>query len=215
MARKIKVTLYDDNNSLRKSLEQLIQTYPDFELAGSFPNPLHILENTKEKTPDVILMDIDMPGMTGIEAVGLVHKNFPNVKVVMQTVFDEDEKIFESICNGAVGYILKKTPPLQILDSIKQAKAGGAPMTPTVAIKILKMFRQQPPPPEEKNKVDLSSREQEILSALTKGMSYKMIAEEIKIGIDTVRFHIKNIYEKLHVHSNTEAVSRALKEGLI
>ena len=212
--KKIKVAIYDDNKALCESLSQLIESDTDFELSGVFNNPLNILENISKNKPDVILMDIDMPGMTGIEAVALVHKKFPEIKVLMQTVFDDDEKVFNSICSGAVGYLLKKTKPLQMLEGIKEASKGGAPMTPSIATKVLKMFRQYSPPPTDE-KINLSEREKEVLGSLTKGQSYKMIAAGCNLSIDTVRFHIKNIYEKLHVHSMTEAVIKALKEKLI
>ena len=212
--KKIKVSIYDDNKSLCESLSQLIESVPDFELCGVFNNPLNIINNISKNKPDVILMDIDMPGMTGIEAVTLVHKKFPEIKVLMQTVFDDDEKVFNSICAGAVGYLLKKTKPLQMLEGIKEANKGGAPMTPSIATKVLKMFRQYSPPPTDE-KINLSEREKEVLGSLTKGQSYKMIAAGCNLSIDTVRFHIKNIYEKLHVHSMTEAVIKALKEKLI
>ncbi|MBS4065690.1 MAG: response regulator transcription factor, partial [Chitinophagaceae bacterium] len=143
-----------------------------------------------------------------------VHKKYPDIKIMMQTVFDDEEKIFNSICAGAVGYMLKKTKPLDILEAIREANHGGAPMTPAIAVKVLKMFRQYSPSASDE-KINLSDREKEVLGALTQGKSYKMIAEICSISIDTVRFHIKNIYEKLHVHSMTEAVSKALRERLI
>ena len=214
MEKKLKVAIYEDNPALRASLVALIRCEPGFELTGNYPNPATILKDLEENKPDVVLMDIEMPIMTGIEAVALVHKKFPEIKVVMQTVFDDDHKVFHSICNGAVGYMLKNTLPSLIIDSIRLAAEGGAPMTPSIATKVLTLFRQQHVP-RDKADSDLSIREKEILSSLTKGNSYKMIALELAISIDTVRFHIKNIYEKLHVHSMTEAVSKALKENLI
>src|ERR1041385_5077395 len=214
MTKKIKVSLYEDNTALRQSVSHLISLDDDLELAGVYANALQILRDVEENTPDVILMDIGMPGISGIEAVALVRKNFPNMKVVMQTVFDDDDKVFHSICAGAVGYILKKTNPQDVLDAIKEAFGGGAPMTPKIAVKVLQFIRGKEEKPEEP-KINLSAREKEILTLLTIGLSYKMIAAEVKISIDTVRFHIRNIYEKLHVHSMTEAVSKALKEKLI
>ena len=213
-SKKIKVALYEDSKPLRDSLSLLIKSAPDIELIDAFANAKTILQNIEIKKPDVILMDIDMPGITGIEAVALVHKQFPEIKVLMQTVFDDNDRVFNSICSGAVGYLLKKTKPMQILEAIREANGGGAPMTPIIATKVLKMFRENSPQPAT-TKVDLSSRESEILTHLTNGLSYKMIAESCIISIDTVRFHIKKIYEKLHVHSMTEAVSKALREKLI
>lgn len=212
--QKIRVALYEDNHALRESLSSLFELFPEFELTGAYANPLKIIENIKDRKPDVIVMDIDMPGMNGIEAVTLVHKHFPEIKVLMQTVFDDEEKIFNSICAGAVGYILKKTRPLDIIEAIKDANVGGSPMSQAIATKVLKMFRQYSPPKAD-DTINLSDREKEVLLALTQGKSYKMIAETCAISLDTVRFHIKNIYDKLHVHSMTEAVAKALREKLI
>lgn len=214
MSKTIKVALYEDNNHLRDSLSKLIYAYRDLEFVGSFANALSIIENCEEKMPDVILMDIDMPGINGIEAVKLVRKKFPEIKVLMQTVFDDDEKVFQSICAGAVGYMLKKTSPTDLMDGIREAHFGGAPITPSIAVKVLAMFRKQAAPVKNEE-INLSERESEILLHLTKGLSYKLIADACNISIDTVRFHIKNIYEKLHVHSMTEAVSKAIKDKLV
>ena len=211
---KIRVALYEDNAALRDSFSKLLEVFPEFELTGAYPNAINIVSDIQASTPEVILMDIDMPGISGIEAVGKIHKKFPQIKILMQTVFEEEDKIFDSICAGAVGYLLKKTKPLELLEAIKEARQGGAPMTPIIATKVLKMFRQYSPPVSDE-KINLSEKEKIILSALTEGKSYKMIAETCNLSIDTVRFHIKNIYEKLHVHSMTEAVSKALKERLI
>ncbi|MDQ3015765.1 MAG: response regulator transcription factor [Bacteroidota bacterium] len=205
----LKVALYDDNAELRISLSKLFAVFPEFELIGAFAHANQLLENCHYRKPDVILMDIDMPGISGIEAVALIKTHFPDIKVLMLTVFDDNQKVFNSICNGAVGYILKKEDPTSILEAVKDAYAGGAPMTNVIATKVLGMFREQSPPTDAN--LDLTEREKEILTLLTRGMSYKMIASECQLSIDTVRFHIKKIYEKLHVHSMTEAVSKALK----
>jgi DNA-binding NarL/FixJ family response regulator len=205
----IKIAIYDDNAELRYSLSILLAQVDAFTLIGAYPDAQQIIENCNFQLPDVILMDIDMPGISGIEAVALVRKNFPSIKVLMLTVFEDNHKIFESICNGAVGYILKKTDPTILLDAVKQAYEGGAPMTNSIATQVLQMFREHAPTKEEN--LDLTERERKILTLLTKGHSYKMIASESQLSIDTVRFYIKKIYEKLHVHSMTEAVSKALK----
>jgi len=205
----IKVSLYDDNTEFRCSLSRLFAQMDNFTLIGAYPDALQIIDNCQFQLPDVILMDIDMPGISGIEAVSMVRDHFPSIKVLMLTVFDDNNKVFESICNGAVGYILKKTDPMLILEAVKDANAGGAPMTNSIATKVLQMFREHAPTKEENS--ELTDREREILTLLTKGHSYKMIASECQLSIDTVRFHIKKIYEKLHVHSMTEAVSKALK----
>jgi len=209
----IKVSLYDDCCAFRESLSKLFAAFPQFELIGAYPNATAILENCRYRKPDVILMDIDMPGISGIEAVAMIQTHFPGIKVLMQTVFDDNHKVFQSICNGAVGYILKKSNPVEIVDSVKQAYEGGAPMSPSIAFKILHMFRNQHHVHAEE--IDLSARELEVLTLLAKGFSYKMIAAESNICIDTVRFYIKKIYEKLHVHSMTEAVSKAIRAKLV
>ena len=205
----IKVALYDDNAELRLNLSNLFSVFPEFLLIGTFPDAQKIEENCAYQLPDIILMDIDMPGISGIKAVLKVHSAFPSVKVLMLTVFDDNPQVFQSICNGAVGYILKKSDPLDILAAVRDAHNGGSPMTPVIATKVLMMFREYAPPKEKKT--DLSAKEMEILTLLTRGHSYKMIATDCQISIDTVRFHIKNIYEKLHVHSMSEAVSKALR----
>lgn len=212
--QRIRVALYEDNTAMRESLSKLIEVFPEFNLVGAFPNALNILSDIEAHIPDVIVMDIDMPGVSGIEAVQKVHQNHPEIKIMMQTVFEEEDKIFRSICAGAIGYILKKTKPLDMLEAIREASRGGAPMTPVIANKVLKLFRHYSPPLSDE-KINLSEKEKIILGALTEGKSYKMIAESCSISIDTVRFHIKNIYEKLQVHSMTEAVSKALRERLI
>ncbi len=205
----IKVSVYDDSWALRESLSKLFAAFPQFELIGAYPNATLILENCRYQKPDVILMDIDMPGISGIEAITMLKDNFPVIKVLMLTVFDDNHRIFQSICNGAVGYILKKEEPRKIVESIQQAYEGGAPMSPSIAVKILQMLRHNNHLLKEE--IDFSPRELQILTLLSKGFSYKMIASESDICIDTVRFHIKKIYEKMQVHSMTEAVSKAIK----
>jgi len=159
-----------------------------------------------------VLMDIQMPGKDGIEGVKIIKKNFPEIRIIMQTVVEDEERIFASICNGASGYLLKTTTPSRLLQAIVEVYEGGAPMTPAIAGKVLEKFRRQSPPSSgELN--DLSIREKEILKCLVEGMSYKMIASSCKISIDTVRFHIRNIYEKLHVSSKSEAVAKALRRN--
>ena len=213
---QIKVSVYDDNIELLDGLSRLIKANPGFILSGAFPDANSILDQVRQETPDVILMDIEMPGLSGIEATKLVHTHFPDIRVVMQTVFEEDEKVFQSICNGAVGYILKRTTPQNILKAITEASQGGVPMSPPIAKKVLQMVKSQTSSSVTKqSEILLSSREKEILTFLTKGLSYKMIASECNISIDTVRFHIKGIYEALHVHSMSGAVAKAIKDKLV
>lgn len=210
----IKVIIFEDNRNLREGLFQLINGNEGFTCSGAFANCLNIVKNIEETSPDVILMDIEMPGISGIEAVKLAKEKFPEVKILMETIFEDNDKIFNSICNGAEGYILKNTPPVQILSAIKEIYEGGAPMTPSIASKVLKMFKNKPAekPLEEFN---LTEREKEILKCLVEGMSYKLIADTCFISIDTVSGHIKNIYKKLQVHSKSEAVAKAIKGKIV
>jgi len=210
----IRVVIFEDNLLLRESLYQLINGTAGLNCTGTFANCDDIIFNIKKTSPDVVLMDIQMPGKTGIEGVKMIHDQFPEIKIIMQTVVEDDDKIFASICNGASGYLLKNTTPARLLQSIVEVKEGGAPMTPAIAQKVLEKFRSQSPL-SSKELNDLSIREKEILECLVEGMSYKMISANCKISIDTVRFHIRNIYQKLHVSSKSEAVAKALKQKLI
>jgi len=181
---------------------------------GAFANADKLIQNMQLATPDVVMMDINMPGISGIEAVQVIKENFPHVRILMQTVFEENDKIFAAICAGASGYMLKKTAPQKMIESIRETWIGGAPMTPSVAVKVLQMFRSQSN--NEKNEfIDLSVREKEILALLVKGKSYKAVASGCFISIDTVSTHVRHIYEKLHVHSKSEAVAKAIIQKLI
>ena len=210
----IRVTIFEDNNSLRQSLYQLINGSDGFKCVGAFEDCLDLFKNIEDTKPDVVLMDIEMPGINGIEAVSMLREKYPSLKILMQTIFEDSEKIFQSILAGASGYILKNTSPSRFLDFIKETYEGGAPMSPSVATKVLKMMVQQSPStkPDDFN---LSDREKEILSCLVKGMSYKLIADACFISIDTVRGHIRSIYEKLHVHSKGEAIATAIKGRIV
>ena len=212
--KNLRVTIFEDNRSLREGLFQLIDGSEGFTCSGAFPNCLNIVKNIEETSPDVILMDIEMPGISGIEAVKLAKEKFPDVKILMETIFDDNDKIFNSICNGAEGYILKNTPPVQILSSIREIYEGGGPMTPTIASKVLKMFKITAAE-NVSEEFNLTEREKEILKCLVEGMSYKLIAGTCFISIDTVSGHIKNIYKKLQVHSKSEAVAKAIKGRIV
>jgi DNA-binding NarL/FixJ family response regulator len=211
---KIRVTVFDDNKTFRQGLYQLINGTEGFLCTGAFENCLNLLQDIADTRPDVVLMDIQMPKISGIEAVRMLREKYPNLKILMQTIFEENEKIFQSILAGASGYILKNTSPSRILDFIKETYEGGAPMSPSVATKVLKMMTLNAPA-MHRNTFNLSEREKEILACLVKGMSYKLIADACFISIDTVRGHIRNIYEKLHVHSKSEAVVAAIKGRIV
>ena len=211
---KIKVTIFDDNRSVRQGLSQLLNGSQGYECTGTFENCSHLLQDVEATKPDVVLMDIQMPGISGIEAVKKIREKYPDLKVLMQTIFEDNEKIFQSILAGASGYLLKNTSPTRLLDFIKETYEGGAPMSPSVATKVLKFVAQQAPSTQPNN-FNLSEREKEILSYLVKGMSYKMIAAACFISVDTVRGHISNIYKKLHVHSKGEAIVTAIKDKIV
>ncbi len=209
---EIAIVVFDDNKDRRESLQMLINSKEGLLCTGVFEDCNHVVEDVQASNPDVILMDIDMPGINGIEGVRIIRSHFPKVHIIMQTVFEDDEKIFAAILAGADGYILKKTAPAKLIEGIKEVVEGGAPMTASVARQVLKLFQSQPAKPDEYN---LTEREKEILALLVKGMSYKMIASQCGITYFTVNMHIKKIYEKLHVHSATEAVSKAIQNKIV
>lgn len=209
----IKVLIYDDNELLRQSLQLLIEAESDMDLLALMPNAETVEVDIIELKPDVVLMDIDMPGVNGVEAVRRIVKLNNRLPVIMLTVFDDNENIFNAICAGASGYILKRYATEEVPGAIRMVLTGGAPMTGAVARKVLTMVPQARS--QEQEQSNLSAKETAILQFLINGYSYKMIASELKISIDTVRFHIKKIYDKLHVHSATEAVSKAIKDKLV
>ena len=210
----IKVTIFEDNQSLRIGLYQLINGTDGYVCVGAFENCSQLLKNIKDTSPDIVLMDIEMPGVNGIEAVGILKKKHPEIRILMQTIFQDNDKIFQSILAGAEGYILKNTSPARMLEAIKEIYEGGAPMSPSVATKVLKMIHSQPAAPV-KNDFHLTDREIGVLHCLVKGMSYKLIGDHLQISIDTVRAHIRNIYDKLHVNSKGEAIVKALKDNIV
>ena len=213
----IRVTIFDDNKKFRQSLSVLIDGTPGFALAGAFEDANNATDDIRDSQPDVVLMDIEMPGISGIEALREVKKSFPKLNVLVQTVFEDDDKVFQSVCNGASGYILKNTAPARILEAIVETYQGGAPMTPLIAKKVLQLLQSQntsTPLPDNAD-VRLTTREKEVLGHMVNGMSYKMIAAHCEISFETVRSHIRNIYEKLHVATMTEAVAKALRTKII
>ncbi len=204
----IKILVFDDNRGRQEALQLLIESSDDMHFVGARDNCNDVEADILQLKPHVVLMDIDMPGTNGIEGLKRIKKQAPEIFIIMQTVFEDDDKIFTAIHAGANGYFLKKTAPDKLIEGIRDVLDGGAPMTSSVARKVLHMFTQQSSD-KARNQFDLTDREIEILSLLAKGMSYKMIADAGGISFHTVNAHLKKIYEKLHVHSATEAVSKA------
>lgn len=209
----IRVLIYEDNPQLREGLTMLIDGSDGFNVVASYKNCNNIIPELEAWKPDVILMDIDMPGVNGIEGLKKVREQNQDIKVLMLTVFDDNKNVFEALKNGANGYLLKKTPPAKLLEYIGDVASGGAPMTSSIATQVLKMFSEMPQ--QTNNEYNLSDREKQVLQLLVNGYSYKMIANDMFIAIDTVRSHIKKIYEKLQVNSKSEAVAKAFKDKLL
>jgi DNA-binding NarL/FixJ family response regulator len=209
----IRILIYDDNEALRKSIETLINEEPGMDFMAGIPNAETVEIDINELKPDVVLMDIDMPQVNGVEAVKRIRKIRPELPVIMLTVFEDNENIFNAICAGASGYILKRFAAGEVINAIRNVLSGGAPMTGTVAKKVLQMLPPAQSVSEEK--YHLTKKETAILEYMVKGYSYKMIAAELGNSHDTIRYHIKHIYEKLHVHSATQAVSMAIRDKLV
>jgi DNA-binding NarL/FixJ family response regulator len=204
----IKIAIVEDNNTLRSSLESLFNRTEGIRCVASLSNLLNVVSQVGATLPDIILMDIGLPNISGIEGVRTVKTHFPTIHVLMFTVFDDDENIFDAIRAGASGYLLKKTPPAEIVDAVRDLYHGGAPMTSSIARKVIHSF--QAAPATTVADYALTVRENEILYSLVDGLSYKKIAEKYCVSISTIRTHICNIYHKLHVNSKAEAVARVL-----
>jgi len=210
--KALRVLVYEDNAMLRDSLASLLRLKDDVQFLDTYENVLSVADQVAGHKPDVVLMDIDMPGMTGIEAVKKIRSFNGDVAILMLTVFDDNHHVFEAICAGASGYLLKKHISSRLFDAIDEVLSGGAPMSPSIARMVISAMKTDN---QNKNPYALTPREQEMLRSLANGNSYKLMAAELEVSIDTVRTHIKKIYEKLHVHSQTEAVSKALRERLV
>lgn len=208
------IVIYEDNQQLRSSLSNLIRLTGEYEVLGAFPDCQEVIGQVQGYEPDVILMDIDMPVINGIEAVKLIRQFDKKVQIIMLTVFDDNNHVFDAICAGANGYLLKKYISEKLISSIQEVLGGGAPMSPGIARMIINSM-QQSVKQVAVNNYQLTPREKDILGLLSKGNSYKLIAAELNISIETVRTHLKNIYDKLHVHSQIEAVSKAINEKLV
>lgn len=208
----LSVMIYEDNDVLRESVGNMIASNTSMNLVATFANVINVENELLQFHPDLILMDIDMPGMNGIEAVKKIRKFSATVPVIMLTVFDDNKNVLDAIQSGASGYLLKKHISTRLFEAIEEVLAGGAPMSPSIARLVIASMQQKP---TLENTYALTPKERQVLTSLSKGNSYKLIASDCQISIETVRSHIKKIYEKLHVHSQTEAVSKAIHEKLV
>jgi DNA-binding NarL/FixJ family response regulator len=209
----IKVAIVEDRREIREGLAMLIGGTEGFRCTGSYRSMEEALEKIGRELPDVVLNDIGLPGMSGIEGIKILKGRHPDLLILMLTVYDDDERIFDAMCAGASGYLLKKTPPARLLESLREAVSGGAPMSPEVARRVVALFREIRPP--DRADYDLTPHETRLLKLFVEGHNYKTAAAELGVSIHTVSFHLRSIYDKLQVHSKSEAVAKALQNRLV
>jgi DNA-binding NarL/FixJ family response regulator len=209
----IKVAVIEDHREFRDYLAALIGGTPGLHFTAGFRSMEEALNKIGTDLPDAVLVDIGLPGMSGVDGVRLLKERYPHLVLLMQTVYDDDERIFDALCAGASGYLLKKTPPARLLEGLKEAVAGGAPMSPEIACRVINLFREIRPP--ERADYDLTPHEVRILKLLVEGHNYKSAAAALHVSPSTINFHLQKIYEKLQVHSKSEAVAKALRQRLI
>ena len=212
-SKPIRTAIIEDKDDIREGLVSLIGLTSGFKSCGSYGSVEEALDRIPRDQPDVVLSDIGLPGMDGIQGIKVLKERFPNLLILMLTVYDDDERIFDALCAGANGYLLKRTPPTRLLESLRDAVDGGSPMSPEVASKVISLFREIRPP--ERADYDLTPHELRLLKLLVEGNNYNTAAKELGSSINTVKFYIKRIYEKLQVHSKSEAVAKALIERLL
>ena len=208
----MKIIIYEDDDKLRQSLSLLIDGTAGYTVVGAFPNCKNVEAEVAGLRPDILLMDIDMPEVGGIEGVKRIKSIYPDTKILMHTVFDDNDKLFACLQAGADGYLLKKTTPMRLLEALQDIYTGGAPMSPGIARRVLATFHRLQPAADQ---YGLTKREQEILVLLTEGYTYKAISAECYISMDTVSTHLRHIYQKLHVNCATEAVAKAIRERIV
>jgi DNA-binding NarL/FixJ family response regulator len=213
--KEIRVAIFEDNPIMMDAYSSILNGSPGYACTGKFTSCNNWKHDIQKSNPDVVLMDIEMTGITGIEATRLIKREFPSVRILIQTVFEDDAKIFEALCAGANGYILKNTSPVKMLEALTDVQNGGVAFNPLVAAKVVMLFQHHIAPLATATDYQLTEREKEILQFLTEGMPMPRIAEKIFLSYHTVRDHVKNVYQKLHVASATEAVAKALKEKLV
>ncbi|HMG33033.1 MAG TPA: response regulator transcription factor [Blastocatellia bacterium] len=210
---RIRVAVIEDQREVREGLAMLINGTSGYECTGAFRSMEDALRRVGDALPDVILTDIGLPGMSGTDGIPVLKGLYPDIPLLALTVYDDDEDVFKALCAGASGYLLKNTPPARLLECIKEVANGGAAMSPEIARRVIKLFREISPP--ERAHYRLTPQETELLKLLVEGHNYKTAAAEMNISINTVSFHLRNIYDKLQVHSKSEAVAKALKNRLV
>lgn len=210
--RKSTVVVFEDNRHLRESLQLLISSSGNFECIGAFADTRNAVLNISKLLPDIIITDIEMPVMNGIDATRMIKNKFPDIPVLILTVFDDSERIFQSLRAGGNGYLLKNSTPDEILDALAEVHNGGSALSPAVARKVIQYFQNNAP---AENDYHITQKEKELVQCLVQGMSYKMIADAMLISFETVKTHVKNVYKKLHVSSNAEAVAKAIKQKIV
>lgn len=211
--RRIRVVIVEDQREVREGLSALIDGAPRCVCSATYRRMEDALDDVDRASPDVVLADLNLPGMSGIEGIRLLRERHPELAILALTVYDDNDRVFDALCAGASGYLLKSTPPARLLDALQDAVEGGAPMSPEVARRVVRLFREFRPP--ERSTYDLTRQETELLKLLVEGHHYKTAADVLDISVNTVSFHLKNIYAKLQVHSKSEAVAKALRERLV
>lgn len=209
----IRTAIVEDQREIREGLAVLVNGTPGYACTGSYGSMEEAAEKIGREMPNVVLCDIGLPGMDGIEGIRLLKERYPALQLLMLTVYDDDERIFDALCAGASGYLLKRTPPARLLEALREAVTGGAPMSPEVAARVIKLFREIRPP--ERPDCDLTPHETRLLKLLVEGHNYTTAAAELGVSYNTVKFHMRHVYEKLQVHSKSEAVARALRDRLV
>lgn len=212
-AKTISVAIVEDRREIREGLAMIINGTPGFQCSGAYRSMEEALDRIPHALPDVVLNDIGLPGMDGIEGISVLKQRYPQLVILMLTVYDDDDRIFDAICAGASGYLLKKTPPARLLDAVREAVSGGAPMSPEVARRVITLFRDIRPP--ERADYELTPHETRLLKLFVEGHNYKTAAAELGVTVHTISFHLRSIYEKLQVHSKSEAVAKALRDRLV
>jgi len=213
MPAPVKVAIVEDQREIRECLALLVNGTDGYTCSGSYRSMEEAIEKIPRQVPDVLLSDIGLPGMSGIDGVRRLKELCPNLLVLMLTVYDDDERIFDAMCAGACGYLLKKTPPARLIASLQEVVDGGAPMSPEVARRVIALFREIRPP--DRAEYHLTPHETRLLKLFVEGHNYKTAAVELKVSVNTINFHVRSIYDKLQVHSRSEAVVKALLNRLV